>query len=80
MKDKDGTLGPAFELRTAASKILLQKMTQEELNNLDEAAKDMGKKGYSEIHRRRSVIIQSRIRSRSRGRSWIRSWSGTFSG
>jgi hypothetical protein len=55
MREEDGISGPDFELRTAASKNLLQKMTEEELNVLNEAAKDMGKNGYSEEHRRRSV-------------------------
>jgi uncharacterized protein with von Willebrand factor type A (vWA) domain len=50
---EDGRTGGDFELRTAASKNVIAKMTEKELNDLNKAAKDMKKNGYTEEHKRR---------------------------
>ena len=50
---EDGRTGGDFELRTAASKIVIAKMTEKELIDLKKAGKDMEKNGYPEEHKRR---------------------------
>jgi hypothetical protein len=50
---EDGRTGGDFELRTAASKNVIAKMTEEELIDLRKAGKDMEKNGYPEEHKRR---------------------------
>lgn len=53
MREEDGLTCPDFELRTAASKRVLLKLTSEENKELNEAAKRLEKVGYSEEHKRR---------------------------
>ena len=55
MRQEDGRTGPDFQLRTAASKNIIQNMTQQELNSLEDAGLNMQRNGYSEDHKRRSV-------------------------
>jgi hypothetical protein len=50
---EDGRTGGDFELRTAASKNVIAKMTEKELIDLKKAGKDMEKNGYPEEHKRR---------------------------
>jgi hypothetical protein len=55
---EDGATGTDFQLRTAASKIILDKMTEEEQKILNDAAVDITQNGYSEEHKRRLVLIR----------------------
>ena len=55
LKDEEGHMNSAFELRTTASKNVMNGMSQEELKELDNAAANMEKNGYSEEHKRRLV-------------------------
>jgi hypothetical protein len=57
LKEEEGRTNPAFELRTKASKNIIEKMTQEELTNLDNTAADMEENGYSEEHKQRLVLV-----------------------
>jgi hypothetical protein len=59
LREEEGRMNPAFELRTAASKNIINKMTQEELTELNNAAADMEENGYSEEHKRRFVRSMS---------------------
>jgi hypothetical protein len=59
LKEEEGRTEPDFELRTTASKKVIESMTQEELTELNNAATDMKEHGYSEEHKRRSVIEAS---------------------
>lgn len=56
MRDEDGMTGPAFQLRTIASKNILDKMTQQDLQILNEAGERMANIGYPEHHKRRLVF------------------------
>src|ERR1700678_2936034 len=53
LKEEEGRSNTDFELRTTASKNVIGRMSQEELNELQEAAKDMEQNGHSEDHKRR---------------------------
>jgi hypothetical protein len=56
LKEVEGRTNSDFELRTTASKNIIKNMTVEELTELKEAAADMEENGYTEEHKRRSVI------------------------
>jgi len=53
MQEDEGRTESRFELRTRASKIVLEKLTEEEQRDLKDAAADMEEHGYSEDHKRR---------------------------
>lgn len=57
LKEEEGRSNTDFELRTTASKNVIGRMSQEELNELQEAAKDMEQNGHSEDHKRRWATI-----------------------
>ena len=56
LREEEGRMNSNFELRTTASKNVIENMTQEEHTELNEAAADMEGNGYSEEHKRRSVM------------------------
>ena len=56
LREEEGRTNSNFELRTTASKNVIENMTQEEHTKLNEAAADMEENGYSEEHKRRSVM------------------------
>ena len=42
MRNEDGRTSPPFQLRTAASKNVLERMTEQELKNLNDTMEEMG--------------------------------------
>ena len=56
LREEEGRMNSNFELRTTASKNVIENMTQKEHTELNEAAADMEENGYSEEHKRRSVM------------------------
>lgn len=58
MREKDGRIGSNFELRTAASKNVLARMSSQDLKILSDATKEMAKIGYLEADKRRSVVTK----------------------
>ena len=50
-------MNPAFELRTTASKNLIDNMTLEELTELNNATADIKENSYTEEHKKRSVLV-----------------------
>lgn len=55
MIEEDGRTGTRFELRTSASKTIINNMNQQDLKDLKAAGEKMARSGYSEEHKRRSV-------------------------
>lgn len=53
MRDEEGRTGTNFSLRTAASRNVLQNMTQKDLIDLTEAVRQTKKTGYSQEHKQR---------------------------
>ena len=78
MREKDGRIGSNFELRTAASKNVLARMSSQDLKILSDATKEVAKIGYPEADKRRSVVTKNtfyievlptnKFRSRSQSR------------
>jgi hypothetical protein len=52
MKDEDGVAGPAFQLRTKASKNVIQNMSERDRNDLEKARNTMSRNGFSEEYKR----------------------------
>jgi hypothetical protein len=61
LREEEGKTNPAFELRTTASKNVINKMTEEELTELNKAVADMEEHGYSEEHKRKLVCFMSML-------------------
>lgn len=57
LREEEGRTNPDFDLRTTASKNVIEKMTEEELTKLIADTADMEKDGYPEEHKRRLVIL-----------------------
>lgn len=53
LQEEEGRTCPKFELRTAASKNVISNMIPSELKKLEEARRNISKKGYSELHKRK---------------------------
>jgi hypothetical protein len=58
MRDEEGETAPDFQLRTAATKNILAKMSTQELNRLNDLAEEISMKGYPEEHKRRLVTYR----------------------
>jgi hypothetical protein len=59
LKEEEGKTAPKFELRTTASKNIIENMTEEELKYLDGKVEEIRVKGYPEEYKRMLVFIHN---------------------